>query len=172
MLLKNTMTSVLIIASALNRLPATPAIIRQSPVKSSPPTNTIIISPTGKIQPASVLESPWLAMLCTAALLDAPPNAINAPAMIPSSMHFSKGSFAFPSPAFIFASSTCAGELNALSISLYSFYFFLTAIPCRTPSVINKSIHHKTLCCPYFCDNTFIFLNYFVKAVENVFCIV
>ena len=45
-------------ASTLNFLSATPAIIRQSPVKSSPPTKTIIISPTGNMHPASVLESP------------------------------------------------------------------------------------------------------------------
>jgi hypothetical protein len=54
--------------------------------------------------------------LCTAAELVAPPNAINAPAIIPSKIHLERGSFAFTSFPLRLAPKTFAGVLNPLSI--------------------------------------------------------
>ena len=104
-------------------------VIIQSPVNNSPPINTIIIRPTGKIHPASVLASPTSAMLCTDTLLLAPPMAIKAPAIIPSRIIFPSGRFAFPAPALILASIASAGVFILLFIVTES----------SIPSVLLKS---------------------------------
>ena len=79
-------------------------IIIQSPVNNSPPINTIIISPTGKIQPPTNLARPTLSIECIATLLAAAPPPIHIPAKIPSKINFPSGSFAFPTAALIFPS--------------------------------------------------------------------
>jgi len=58
-------------------------IIRQLPVKSSPPATTTSISPVANSAPASALPSPTDSMVCIATFDPSDAKAMNAPARIP-----------------------------------------------------------------------------------------
>ena len=115
-LLKYTTIRLRIHSNQVTFLPTTSMTIRQLPVKSSPPTNTMIISPTGKMIPATNRARPTLSIACAAVLLVAPPSAMKAPAIMPNRIILPRGRCALPSPAFMLLSMTSAGVLKCCSI--------------------------------------------------------
>ncbi|CUP89381.1 Uncharacterised protein [Dorea longicatena] len=70
------------------------------------------IRPTGKIVPARALATPTFSTACAAVLLVAPPNAINAPAMMPRRIILPSGRRVLFSHALILRSMTSAGVLK------------------------------------------------------------
>ena len=95
----NTTISTLIISETLYLPFKTPIIIRQAPVKSSPPNNTIITKPIGNTKPATSLAIPVFEISCIATLLAIAPAPISIPARIPNKIILCSGRFTLPSPA-------------------------------------------------------------------------
>ena len=150
-LLKYTTIRLRIHSNQVTFLPTTSMTIRQLPVKSSPPTNTMIISPTGKMIPATNRARPTLSIACAAVLLVAPPSAMKAPA---KQDHLAQRKMCLAlSGLHVIINDFCRG----IKMLFHIFPHFRTALICRTFSYsfttyITRNLRREASFSPYVSD--------------------